>query len=186
MALEAETGVFLSLADLADLNTDEISTLTSRVPLAGIYHCKVTTAEGKQGEEKDGKPAMIRFNYAYEVMSAQLVDKTADTDIAGKILRESYPIWNKDENALKEAIGLLKGRYQKVGLVNSGRMGGDPNKEPGWIDGGLGAEVDIQVRVGIKDGEPRAYFDWLAPDAKAIAKAAAQAVMAPEGTTAAS
>lgn len=167
MSVESETDVFLSLAQLAMMNTDDVATITSRVPPAGIYHVLCKKVEGKEAEPVEGKPPLIRFAYAYEILWAKPTDKNVDGEkMIGRVLTESYTLWPSDVEA---GIGLLKGRYQKVGLPNTGMLGGDPSGEPGWLDGALEAEFDIQIRTGVKDGEQRAYYDWVKPDPKLAA-----------------
>lgn len=156
--LEVETG-FLSLAALAGMDTDSIATLTSRVPTAGLWIVRGKKVAGSEGEPKDGKPPLIRFNYHYEVMGGKATDPAFDNDkMVGRTITESVTLWPND---LATGIGLLKGRYQKAGLPNSGMpMGGVEGKQPGWMDTVVGAEFVLQIRNYLKDGETRASFDW--------------------------
>ena len=159
-SVQSET--FMSLADLAGMNTDQIQTLLSRVPNAGIYRVRGTEVKGSESEPTDGKPPLIRYGYKYEVISCQPTDKNVDPEtLVGRVLNESYTLWPKQ---LVELIGLLKGRYQKVGLPNTGmNIGGVEGKEPGWLDTVVGYEFDLRIRTATKDGETRAYFDWMPP-----------------------
>lgn len=162
--IDVQTG-FLSLAELASMNTDDIATLTSRVPAAGIYDTIGKLVRGKESEPKDGKPPLFRFSFQYEVAGAELVDKTIDPEtLVGKVLTESYTLWPND---LVEGIGLLKGRYQKAGLPNQGMaMGGVEGQDPGWLDTMVSAPIRIRVRTAPdKSGELRAFFDWLKVEA---------------------
>lgn len=158
--LEAQTG-FLSLQELAGMSTDDIQTLTSRVFPAGVYDVEGVSVEGKQGEVRDdGKPPLIRFNYRYKVLGGTPVDKTIDPEtLVSRELTESYTLW---PDQLKELIGLLKGRYQKVGLQNSNApLGGVPGQEPGWLDGFVGHQFQLRVRTYVSKGETRVAYDWL-------------------------
>lgn len=159
--LESTTG-YLSLADLAGMNTDAIVTLTSRVPHAGVFRVVGTKVEGKESPGVEGKPPLIRFNYQYEIVSGTLVDKTIDIEtVLGKKLTESYTLW---PDQLAELLGLLKGRYQIIGLPNAGtHLGGLEGMEPGWLDGIVGHEFDLRVRTYVSKGETRAAFDYLKP-----------------------
>lgn len=157
--LEAQTG-FLSLAELASMDTDAIQTLTSRVFPAGVFDVIGVTVEGKQGEPQDDRPPLTRFNFRYKVVGGTPVDKDVDVEtLIGRELSESYTLW---PDQMKELIGLLKGRYQKVGLQNSNMpLGGVPGAEPGWLDGFVAHEFQLRVRTYISKGETRQAFDWM-------------------------
>jgi hypothetical protein len=157
--------VHLSLAQLAAMNTDDVQTLTSRAAPAGVFRVKCEFKGGKESEPtEDGRAPLIRFNYAYEVLMAKPTSKDVTPESCiGRKYNESYTLWPSD---LVGMIGLLKGRHQKVGLPNSGIMGGMEGAEPGWMDSADEAEFDIQIRTGLKDGEVRNYWDWLKPDPK--------------------
>lgn len=158
--LEAQTG-FLSLAELASMDTDSVQTLTSRVFPAGVFDVSGVSVEGKQGEARDdGRPPLTRFNYRYKVEGGTAVDKDVDVEqLVGRELTESYTLW---PDQMKELLGLLKGRYQKVGLQNSGMpLGGVPGMEPGWLDGFVGHQFQLRVRTYISKGETRQAFDWM-------------------------
>lgn len=170
--IEAETG-FFSLAQLAQMNTDDVQTLLSRVPNAGIYLVVGKSVAGKQSEPVDGKPPLIRYGYQYEVISATPTDKNVDPEtLAGKVMTESYTLW---PDQLGELIGLLKGRYQKVGLPNSGMaLGGVEGMEPGWLDGIVGHQFYLRVRTAPVKGETRAFYDYMVPPKESSLDAAAQ------------
>lgn len=160
---DIESTGFISLADLASMDTDEIKTLTSRVPAPGVFRVKGASVLGKQGDPTDdGKPGLYRFTFGLEIMGGKPVDKNLDIEtLIGKKLNQMYTIWPAD---LIEGIGLLKGMYQKIGLPNSGMpMGGVEGQEPGWLDGITGAEFDVRIRNGTVKGETRAFYDWLPP-----------------------
>lgn len=159
-SLDDSSEAGFSLASLAAFNTDEISTLTSRVPAAGVYTVLITDIKAEQVEPKEsGQDVLITFTYEYEILSATLFDKSIDAEtLVGRNLKERYTFW---PNSLVEQIGLLKGRYQKVGFVNTGLLGGDGITE-GWVDSARGAQIDISIRNSPHKttGEMRAYFDW--------------------------
>lgn len=154
---------FISLAMLAQSSTDDVITLLSRTPDAGIYRVKGLSVAGKQGEPVEGKPPLSRFNFKYKILSAKLVDKSIDAErLVDRPLNDSYALWPQDLQAM---IGLLKGRYQKIGLPNSGMpLGGVENLPPGWLDGIVGHEFDLKVRTAVVNGETRAYYDYLTPE----------------------
>lgn len=169
-------GIGLSLAQLAEMNTDDIPTLTSRAAPAGVFRIQCKFNGGKESEAVEGKDPLIRFGYGYTVLMAKPTAKDVTPESCiGRVYNESYTIWPSDYLG---TIGLLKGRYQKVGLPNTGRVGGMEGAEPGWLDSADTAEFDIQVRTGIKDGEVRNYWDWLKPDSKRWAEEEAAAANA--------
>jgi hypothetical protein len=167
MKMESEA-VFLSLADIAGMSTDDIAPILSRVPESGIYRMKCKGAVLKSQEAaEEGKPPRFSVGYRYEVMFAKLVDKNIDANaLIGRTLSENVTLWNNTQSALIESIGILKGRYQKVGLATSGAMGGVEGSDPGWIDGAVEAEFNVGVRKSMINGEPRAFYDWIKPDPK--------------------
>lgn len=159
---DSDMSGFISLAELAASSTDDVAVLLSRVPNAGIFRVKGKSVSGKQAEPVENKPPLIRFGYVYTIMSGKPTDKNVDIEtLIGRDIQEAYTIW---PDQLAEIIGLLKGRYQKVGLPNSGmKLGGVEGMEPGWLDTVVGHEFDIKITTGTKDGVTRAYYDWLAP-----------------------
>lgn len=163
---EVQQDAGFSLADLAELNSDGITAITSRTVAAGIYRIRCLEMEGKQGEANDKGPGLVRFNYKHEIIAANLVDKKAidPETLVGKKITQNYTVWPAD---IQQSIGELKGNYQKVGLPNGGmKMGGNPQAEPGWLDTAVGHEFDIRVRVYTdrNSGELRNAFDWLKPE----------------------
>lgn len=158
-SMESEAG--FSLADLAALNTDEVATLTSRNPDAGIYIVKGTGVSAAKADPRTpGEPPLFAFNFEAEIMQAELNDKTKDPErVVGRKLRERYTLWPQD---FQEAIGLLKGRYQIIGLQNTGAIGGVEGQNPGWLDGIVNYMFKIRVRLWTdKNGVERPAFDWL-------------------------
>lgn len=156
-------GGFLSLADLASLVTDEITTLTSRLPEEGIYTVRGTEVTAAQAESVEGKPPLFRFNFQSEVLEMKPLDSKVDPEkFVGRSLRESYTLWPAD---FKEAIGLLKGRFQLIGLENKGNLGGVEGQAPGWLDNFVNKVFKVRVRhYTDKNKNERAGFDWLKPE----------------------
>lgn len=161
-----------SLADLAQLNTDDISAKLSRAYIPGIYNVigksvKMTQLESK----KEGEPGLIQVAFVYEVLSATATKKTEQEEIErmiGRDIRDSYTIWPND---IRDSLALLKGRYQKAGIENSGMgVGGVEGQEPGWLDNVVNAQLGLKIGSYVKDGETRNRFDWAKP--VAIAEAA--------------
>lgn len=155
---DADSG-FFTLADLAAYNTDEIATLTSRLPELGLYIVAGKVATFKVGESKDGKPPLIRLGVQAEVLDFTPIKKDFDvTKVIGRTLSTSITLWPQD---LEQEIGLLKGNYQKAGIPNTGPMGGVEGQPPGWVDNAVGANWAWKVSSYTdKNGEPRARFDW--------------------------
>ncbi len=160
MSIENEAG-FLSLADLAALNTDEVETLMNRLPDQGIY--LVRGGEVKAAESRDesdsSKPPLFSFTFASEILGAEPLDKSKDPEsYVGRSLRDRYTLWPSD---FQEAIGLLKGRYKTIGLGNEGQLGGVEGQDPGWLDGITGHVYRVRVRHFDSKNGKRAAFDWL-------------------------
>lgn len=157
--IESEVGYF-SLMDLANADTTAIAPILSRIPSPGVYVVKGVSVEGKQGEPNEKGPGLISFNFVAEVLEARLVDKAKDPQKeVGRKLSESYTIW---PDQVDELIGLLKGRYQKVGLDHSGRLGGLPGAEPGFLDRMVDHIFLLRVYTfKTKTGVERAGFDWI-------------------------
>lgn len=165
--------MYMSLADLAEMNTDEIAVLMSRLPEAGMFLVQCTGATA--GESRvEGKPPLFRFGFKSEILVAEPLNKELDAEkLVGKNLTESYTLW---PDQLAESIGLLKGRYIQVGLTPAGRMGGVEGAAPGWIDTIVGHKFWIRVRRFTASGTERAGFDWLpTEETKEIMKAAKEA-----------
>lgn len=149
--------------DLATANTDGIAVVLSRLPAIGVYTVKGESVEGKQGEAKevDGamRPGLISYNFITEVLEARLVDKNIDPiTLVGRKLRDNYTLW---PTQMDELIGLLKGRYQKVGLPHAGNMGGVPGAIPGWLDNMVGHIFKIRVYSFMSKGQQKVGFDWI-------------------------
>lgn len=158
--IENTTG-YLSLADLASMVTDDIQTLTSRVPDAGIFYVigKEVSATETQSDDPN-KPPLFRYNFLADILMAEPLDKSKDPEsYVGRTLREGYALWPTD---FAQMIGLLKGRYKTVNLDNTGHLGGVEGSNPGWLDNMVGHKFRIRIRHGkTKSGETAAYFDWL-------------------------
>lgn len=160
-----ESNMFLSLADLAGLNTDDINVITSRLPTAGIFRVRVTSISSKQGDPKPGERPNFYFTFKPVILGVKegsLFDKSIDPEsLVGKTINDPFTLWTKTDEDLAESIGLLKGRYKLVGLPHEGNMGGVEGAEPGWIDGAVNHEFDLRVRHVVKNGDTRAYIEWL-------------------------
>jgi hypothetical protein len=160
-----------SLAELAQLNTDDVATLTSRLPPEGIFIVDGAKAGIVGSESNDpAKPPLFRIAFEYAVLDAKLVDQNLDPNqFIGKNLRESYTLWPND---LETAIGLMKGRYKLSKLPNTGVLGGVEGQPPGWLDSMVGARFMVRIRHWTRrDGTQVAQFDWMEykPDEAAAA-----------------
>jgi len=160
MSKELESSTFMSLADMAAMNTDNIAVLTSRLPEAGVYIVKGDAVVGRQSEPRSpDEPGLISFNFSAEILQANLLDKTKDGErLVGRKLNENYTLW---PDQVSDLIGLLRGRYQLVGLDNTGILGGVEGMEPGWLDGMVGHVFQIRVRRYTGKSGEKASFDWL-------------------------
>ena len=158
-----------SLASFAEIVTDDIKALDSLLPPAGIFAMRITSAQlgenpAKEGiDEKTGMPYLPLFflQFKYEVLEAQPVDKGVDPEtLVGRVWNERFTFWPAQ---MQDNIGLLKGRYQKAGIPNTGRMGGLEGGEPGWVDGAVESMIKVKIRhaTNKNNGSTNAYFDWV-------------------------
>src|SRR5882762_3167378 len=94
---QGETG-FLSLADLAAQNTDEIAVLTSRLPEAGIYTVRGKEVALSQSPPRaEGEAPLFRAGFQVEILEAKPLDKAKDAEkLVGRTMRESYTLWPDD------------------------------------------------------------------------------------------
>ena len=131
---------FESLADLADMNTDEIKSLDSRLFPEGIFAVRGTEAllsksekEGIDPETNEPFLPLFALNHKFEILEAKPLDKGIDPEsMVGRVLTQRRTFWPK---SFLEEIALVKGDYEKIGLETAGRMGGAEGSEPGWIEG---------------------------------------------------
>lgn len=168
---DIESSGFISLADFANLNTDDIAAIASRVPDAGVFHVRGEKISASLSEANEKGPGIYRFNFSLLILDGKPIDKSKDIEkLLGKKINQSYSIYPKDMN---EGIGLLKGMYQKVGLPFSGMApGGVEGQPPGWLDTVIGHEFDVRIRTAPDNtGNMRAYFDWLPPAKEAASVA---------------
>lgn len=150
-----------SLADLANMNTEQVRELTSLVPAVGIYRVRGVEVKTSQSEPQDNKPPLFTISFVNEILSAKPVNKEIDPEsLVGRRLTDSHTLW---PNQFTDMIGLVKGRYKTIGLANNGpRLGGVEGQEPGWLDGIVGHDYEVKVNHYIdKQGNTRARFTYL-------------------------
>lgn len=132
---------FDSLADLAEMNTDEIKSLDSRLFPAGLFAVRctdvalgVTEKEGINPETQEPYEPLYSVTMKFEVVEAKPLDKDLAQNpeaLVGRVLTQRRTFWPK---SFTEEIGLVKGDYKKVGLEPAGKLGGLEGAEPGWLD----------------------------------------------------
>jgi hypothetical protein len=168
MAIEVGSG--FSLADFANTETDDIKELNSLLMPVGTYAVKITELKLGEREKKEGIDPKTGMEYLplyylarqYEVLEANLVDKTEDPDrFIGRKINDSVTFWPSD---VASQIGLLKGDFKRCGIPNSGRMGGLEGGEPGWIDGGVDKIIGLKCTHGTRNGEQFARYKWFKLD----------------------
>lgn len=169
-SMRFDTGSFASLADLAEMNTDEIKALESRLFPAGLFAVKVTAATAGMNPPKEGlnpetgEPwePLFYFEFKFEILEANPLDKTIEAEsLVGRTITQRTTLWPKSFN---EEIGLVKGNYQRVGLDTTGRLGGMEGGEPGWLDGAIEHIIPLKVthgRPNPETGAQRANFFWM-------------------------
>lgn len=160
-----ESNSFLSLAELAGMNTDDIAVITSRLPTEGIFRVRTTAITSKAGEPKDGKSPNFYITFKHVILAVKegsLFDKSIDPEtLVGKNINDPHTLWTTSNEDFFESLGLLKGRFTLVGLPCTGAMGGVEGQAPGWLDGGVNHEFDLKVQHSTKNGDTRAYVNWL-------------------------
>lgn len=164
----------LSLADMAEMETDDIQAIQTILFPIGLYGVKVTAANlgvntpqaGELDDKGDPKLPLYYVNYRFEVLVAKPTDPAVESEpLVGRSISERHVFW---PNEFSERIGLLKGRYEKVGFSNAGKMGGVEGAEPGWLDSAVDQMLWIKVTHGKPkaDGSQPAYYDWLHADSQ--------------------
>lgn len=131
---------FTSLAELAEMETDEIKSLDSRLFPAGLFAVRCTdvslsesTKEGIDPETGEPYLPLYAVNFKLEVLEAQPLDKTIQPEsLVGRVISQRKTFWPK---SFTEEIGLVKGDYARIKLPTNGKLGGLEGGEPGWLDG---------------------------------------------------
>lgn len=162
---------FMSLMDLTTMDTTEIKAVRGRLQQAGIYVVNFTnvTVNMKVDEvDPDKSRANVRWEGVIESFQPLEDAEEEGVDPEAMIGRafnqfRSIPLRPADE--MRRAIGQIKGEmYHLARFPTVGPLGGDPDGEPGWLENVVGQRVAIRVRHATnKDGDTRAYIDWLSP-----------------------
>lgn len=142
-----------SLADLGNTETDEIKAIESLLFTPGLYDVKIVSMAlgqlpAKEGLDDKGNPYAPLFyvDEKYEVLEAEPLDKSIDAEsLQGRTITNRTTFWARSMAEFQEQIGLLKGRFQKAGLDNSGKIGGVEGGEPGWLDNAADEVIKIKV-----------------------------------------
>lgn len=142
-----------SLADLGNTETDEIKAIESLLFTPGLYDVKIISMNlgqlpAKEGlDDKGNSYAPLFFvDEKYEVLEAEPLDKAIDPEgLQGRTISNRTTFWARSMPEFQEQIGLLKGRFQKAGLDNTGKIGGVEGGEPGWLDNAADEIIKIKV-----------------------------------------
>jgi len=153
------TTEYLSLADFAADNSDDVAAIASRLPDAGTFICRgldISTSLYVP-EDPEGQTQLV-ITFQHEILMADPVNKDKDPEsLVGRTIMERYTLWPKD---FRELLGLLRGRYKRIGLPISGPNGGAEGIV-GWLDGIVDWGYQVRVRhYTTKSGDERAGFDW--------------------------
>lgn len=153
-----------SLAELAGLDTSDIAVVSSRLPMAGLWTVQCNSATMSVEKPKEaGQQPLPKISHKFESIKIQPTEVPEDFDpstTVGRRLSDVSVLWPND---IREAIGLLKGKYKRVGLPTEGKLGGVEGMEPGWIDSAVGRIFVLKVRHYESKGETRAAIDWVGP-----------------------
>jgi len=159
----------MTLADFADMDTDEIKALDSLLFPAGVYGVRITQAQLGMNESDPNKidektglpyPPLFYVEFKYEVLEAEPIDRSLDVDsLVGRVITDRHTFWPSN---FKDQIGLLKGKYKKAGLSIDGKVGGMEGGEPGWIDGAVDHIMVLRVKTSKpnSEGMQRNFYDW--------------------------
>ena len=141
---------FSSLAELAEMETDEIKSLDSRLFPQGLFVVECTeaslgesTKEGLNPETGEPWDTLFSITHKMKVLEAYPLEKGVDPEsIVNRVITSRKTFWPK---SFTEEIGLLKGDYAKVLLPTAGKLGGLEGGEPGWADGAVGYVFAVKV-----------------------------------------
>ena len=158
---------FTSLAELAEMETDEIKSLDSRLFPAGLFAVRctdVSLSESKKDgiDPETGEPFLPLYavNFKLEVLEAQPLDKAIQPEsLVGRVISQRKTFWPK---SFTEEIGLVKGDYARIKLPTSGKLGGLEGGEPGWLDGIKDEVFAVKVSHSRpnKDGNQFVNVNW--------------------------
>jgi len=157
---------FLSLADLAQMDTSDVKELMSRLPDAGLFivECKEVKLTVTPSTDPTKPAPMIRASHRLEIVAVdELVDRNKDPEsLIGRNINDSMTLWANTKADFDECVGLLKGKYKKVRLANDGPLGGD-GVTSGWLDLAVGHTFPVRVKHGKnqKTGDDTARVEWV-------------------------
>lgn len=157
---DQETG-FISLEDLAATDTSDIKEVLTRVIAKGVARARIEEVEMTKADAVVGKDQMFRIAFKHKIVAFKPVDKSIDPEsLVGRTVTQAFLLFGA---SLRENMAFVKGQYLKAGIPNTGNPGGVKNQPPGWLDGGVGQEIDLRVTHGKNKttGQDVAYFDWL-------------------------
>ena len=158
---------FTSLAELAELDTDEIKSLDSRLFPEGLFVIRCTdvglSESTKEGiDPETGEPFLPLYSCTHklEVLEARPLDKhLAPESLVGRVITQRRTFWPK---SFTDEIGLVKGDYKRISLPTAGKMGGLEGAEPGWLDGIREQIFEVKVSHSRpnKDGNQFVNVNW--------------------------
>lgn len=169
---ESKTMEYTNLMDLVQQDTSEIKAITSRLQAEGIYVIDWVEASIKSpkedGEEwgPDEKPrANLRFEGVIVDYTPLVEDSMTEEQIQampGKSFNQFETLWLDN---VAESIGEIKGKlYARARYATNGALGGMEGVPAGWLNGIEGTRCVVRVRHATnRNGDRRAYFDWLSP-----------------------
>lgn len=157
---------FTSLMDLATTDTTEVSSIKSRLQAEGIYVILWNEVGMREAENDDPEKApriTLRLQGTIEFFAPLKEDAMTEEQVeqmVGKSFNDFKQLYMDD---VPQAIGLLKGQYERAKFPTAGPLGG-VDGVTGWVDGVIGQRCGIRVRhSNSANGDTRAYIDWLSP-----------------------
>lgn len=153
----------LSLADLANLDTSDMAIVMSRLPMEGLWTVRgKSVALGKSDPKEEGQMPLFRIGFKFESIKIEPTNPPEDFDPAktvGRKLSDSTTLW---PDAFQQEIGIIRGKYKRVGLPSDGKLGGMEGN-PGWLNNIEDAIFVLKVRHAEVKGESKAFIDWVGP-----------------------
>lgn len=157
-----EQNADFSLADLAELDATDIQELRSEALPAGAYRFSIDSATLTEGVDKDqNKRFVVEFKLKVVECKATTERGVDKESLVGKFHTEKRYI--RPAHALDD-IGYLRGFVTDIGADSTGKLGGVPGGEPGFIDGSVGTEFDAKIASRPDKTDPTIKYNRLVLD----------------------
>lgn len=149
----------MSLADFAQQSTDDVAVVMSRLPDEGTFTVigEAVTITMTQKTPEDSPLFTVAISYIIQEAALPPTSTKDPESYIDRRIQERVTLWPDD---FRQALGLLKGMYRRIGLPTDGAPGGIP-EVPGWLDGIAKHPFSVRIRhFTDKNGTERAGYDW--------------------------